>query len=146
MLENIYSSSFNLKDIDKVAIELMAYSQQMQLWLFYGDLGSGKTTLIKALCKCLGVKNNVSSATYPIINEYLDRSNALIYHCDFYRIKNYREAIDLGTEEILHGDNFCFVEWPSRIENLLPQNNISIHLSYGSENIRKIRALLHLHE
>jgi tRNA threonylcarbamoyladenosine biosynthesis protein TsaE len=141
VLKNIYSSSFNLKDIDKIANQLILGSQQMRLWLFYGDLGSGKTTLIKALCKSLKVKSNIASATYSIINEYIDKDANTIYHCDFYRINDYKEAIELGAEDIFYGNAYCFVEWPSKIQEILPQNNFSIYMSYESEYSRGINVI-----
>lgn len=101
----------------------------------------GKTTLIKELCKQLGVVENVSSPTFSIVNEY-EAKEEKIYHFDFYRLKDEQEAFDLGYEEYFYSGNYCFVEWPEKIENLLPENAVSISITGNSEGERTIE--LHL--
>lgn len=139
-MKNIFSCTYSLDKLDKLAQELLKFAGDCKFWLLDGDLGAGKTTLIKVICSNLDVTSNVSSATYSIINEYVDINNKSIYHCDFYRISHLREAIDIGFEEILYGDNYCFIEWPSKIEDLLFGRYLVIKISYVSDNIRSITA------
>ncbi len=94
---------------------LLKSAQNLRIWLFYGDLGAGKTTLIKAICKQLGVSETVlSSPTFSIINEYRGK-DSLVYHFDFYRMRNETEILDLGLEEYFESNAYCFVEWPERL-------------------------------
>ena len=88
--------------------------------LFYGQMGVGKTTLIKELCKSLGVLDNISSPTFSLVNEYQTAKNDKVYHFDFYRIEDEEEAYDIGIEDYFDSKNWCFVEWPENIVNLLP--------------------------
>lgn len=101
----------------------------------------GKTTLIKELCRQLGVKENVSSPTFSIVNEYAAKEGN-IYHFDFYRLKDEQEAFDFGYEEYFYSGEYCFVEWPEKIENLLPEDAVSISITANSEGERTIE--LHL--
>ena len=95
----------------------------------YGELGSGKTTLIKAICEELGVKQAISSPTFSIVNEYLSSSGKKIYHFDFYRINNISEAYDMGYEEYFYSDAYCFIEWPEKIAELLPDDVLKVNIS-----------------
>ena len=96
---------------------------------FYGDMSVGKTTFIKYLCKQLGVDPSlVNSPTYAIVNEYEARGNQLIFHFDFYRIKDEYEAFDMGYENYFYSNHYCFIEWPEKIANLLPENRLRIHI------------------
>src|SRR5690606_32906579 len=101
-------------------------------------MGAGKTTIIKALCEELGVKEHVTSPTFSIVNEYTGNSG-LIYHFDFYRLKNEQEAYDLGYEEYFYSGNYCFVEWPQKIESLLPQNAFSIYIDINADQSRRVQ-------
>jgi tRNA threonylcarbamoyladenosine biosynthesis protein TsaE len=98
---------------------------------FDGEMGSGKTTLIKAVCECMGCVDGVNSPTFSIINEYFTNNGVTVYHFDFYRLKSLREALDLGVEEYFYSGNFCFIEWPQLVESLLPENHIHIHIEKG---------------
>ena len=100
-------------------------------------MGAGKTTFIKAICTELGVKGRMSSPTFSLINEYLTSSGQKIYHFDFYRIKSEKEAFDLGYEEYFYSGNYCFIEWPDKIENLLPENCAKVKIEVVG-NERKI--------
>ncbi|MCL4171464.1 UNVERIFIED_CONTAM: hypothetical protein GTU68_064222, partial [Idotea baltica] len=99
-------------------------------------MGVGKTTLIKEIIRLLGVNENVSSPTYSLINEYQSKSNERIYHCDFYRLKSEEEAFDIGIEDYFDAENWCFIEWPERIKNLLPLNSLSVYLSVKEDGLR----------
>ena len=111
-----------LKDASE---QLIAFGQSEKIYLFYGDMGAGKTTLIKSLCDSLGVHEPVTSPTFSIVNEY-EGEGKKIYHFDFYRLKNQAEALDLGYEEYFYSGNFCFIEWPEKIPDLLPEHYIRV--------------------
>jgi len=100
-------------------------------------MGSGKTTLIKSLCEVLGVKESVTSPTFAIVNEY-EGSSAKIFHFDFYRLKNQTEALDMGAEEYFYSGNYCFIEWPEKIPDMLPAHYISISLKVLNDDSREI--------
>ena len=101
-------------------------------------MGSGKTTLIKEICKQLGSKDNFSSPTYSIVNEYsVADSSSKIFHIDCYRLKNFEEALAIGMEEYLNGDDYCFVEWPELIESLFPDDVVKISIR-TDENVRNV--------
>jgi tRNA threonylcarbamoyladenosine biosynthesis protein TsaE len=96
---------------------------------FYGDMSAGKTTFIKYLCQELGVDpSSVNSPTYAIVNEYETRDDQLVFHFDFYRIKDENEAYDMGYENYFYSNHYCFIEWPEKITNLLPENLLRIHI------------------
>ncbi|PIR14716.1 MAG: tRNA (adenosine(37)-N6)-threonylcarbamoyltransferase complex ATPase subunit type 1 TsaE [Flavobacteriales bacterium CG_4_9_14_0_2_um_filter_35_242] len=109
-----------------------------KIWLFYGTMGSGKTTLIKALVKLLSLADVANSPTFSIVNEYQSRKGTPIYHFDFYRIKKEEEALDLGIDDYFYSDNYCFVEWPEKIENLLPLNAVSIYIVENADGSRTL--------
>ncbi|MEX0316180.1 MAG: tRNA (adenosine(37)-N6)-threonylcarbamoyltransferase complex ATPase subunit type 1 TsaE [Allomuricauda sp.] len=106
---------------------------------FYGDMGAGKTTLIKSMVKELGGIDEANSPTFGLANEYHDQTgNLLAYHFDFYRIENEMEALDLGLEDYLASEAWIFIEWPEKIKSLLPQDSVSIFLHFIDENTRSI--------
>ena len=127
------SLHYSLGDIAQVATELLSQAAQ-RVWLFYGDLGAGKTTLIKEICKHLGVEDrNSGSPTFSIINEY-PVADGKIFHFDFYRMKNEMEILDLGIEEYFDSGNYCFVEWPERLGYLLPREHFEVRIFHrGSD-------------
>lgn len=131
----------NLSELPKAANQILEMAQGHRIFLFFAEMAMGKTTLIKELCKQLGVEDNVSSPTFSIVNEYAAKQEK-IYHFDFYRIKDEQEAFDLGFEEYLYSGNYCFVEWPEKIENLLPESAVSISITGNGEGERMIE--LHL--
>jgi len=96
---------------------------------FYGEMGAGKTTLIKEICKLLGVRDITSSPSFSLINEYLTNESESIFHFDFYRINNVEEAYDIGYEDYFYSNSLCLIEWPEKIETLLPENHTSIKIS-----------------
>jgi len=123
----------NLSDLTGAAKELLNIDSDSKIFAFFGEMGAGKTTFIKAICKELDVKDEVSSPTFAIINEYLANNSEPVYHFDFYRIKDEREALDIGLEEYLYSENYCFIEWPEKILNLLPENFIKVNVTVEGE-------------
>tara|TARA_B100001564_G_scaffold130828_1_gene109536 strand:- start:105033 stop:105440 length:408 start_codon:yes stop_codon:yes gene_type:complete len=125
---------FSLEKIDEIAKKVLQNSST-KIIIFSGQMGSGKTTLISSISKILGSNSTVSSPTFSIINEY-ELPNDKIYHFDFYRIKNYTEALDIGFEEYLKSDSWNFIEWPEKIYPLLPKGIIHLKLIFVSSEIR----------
>ncbi|MGI4806328.1 MAG: tRNA (adenosine(37)-N6)-threonylcarbamoyltransferase complex ATPase subunit type 1 TsaE [Janthinobacterium lividum] len=133
-------------EIDAVSIEQLPNAAKQlteflgekdKILLFYGEMGAGKTTFIKAFCEILGVEDTVSSPTFSIVNEYA-YPKGVIYHFDCYRLKNQTEALDLGMEEYLYSDNYCLIEWPEKIPDLLPKNYLSISIEVQPDQQRKL--------
>lgn len=131
----------SLSELLPAARDLIQHAGHQPVWLFYGEMGAGKTTLIKALCTCLGVEDSTSSPTFSIVNEYQGREGS-IYHFDFYRIQSEQEALDLGYEEYFYSGQYCFVEWPERIPSLLPPDAVSVHIEVISPHERQIKLVL----
>jgi len=119
----------DLADLDAVSMELLKIGKSSPVWLFHGQMGVGKTTLVKSLCKQLGVKALVQSPTFALVNEYLSETKQTIFHFDFYRINYETEALDMGIEEYFYSGNYCFVEWPEKISSLWPAKYMCINLS-----------------
>lgn len=128
-----------LSQLDRVAEELLQLGGSVSVWLFYGEMGAGKTTLIKRVCEQLGVRNTVQSPTFSIVNEYDAGAKGLIYHFDFYRIKTETEAYDLGADEYLDSGAYCFIEWPEKIESLWPETYFSVAIQQEADGSRSIR-------
>jgi len=116
-----------LQDLPFVAQKVIDFAQNEKIWLFEGTMGAGKTTLIKAICKLLGVKENVSSPTFSIINEY-ESEKGKIYHFDFYRLQDYKEALAIGTDDYLESGNWCFIEWAGMVAPILPPHYLLIEI------------------
>ena len=128
--------SYTIDEINSIAKEILSLENCSKIYVFIGEMGSGKTTLIKSLVKELGYKGNVNSPTFSIINEYSNGNK--IFHFDFYRINDKNELLDLGIEEYINSDHWCFIEWPDLIIDLLPEGFIKLNLETISENERKI--------
>lgn len=128
---------FNISELESVAMELVQ-THTGKIFLFYGKMGVGKTTLIKALAKVMGVSDTVSSPTFSLVNEYKTSEGKTLYHFDFYRINEETEALDMGVEEYFDSGNYCFIEWPEKIKNLLPLDAVSIYLSETEDGNRKL--------
>lgn len=128
----------HVDDLPRVAEQIITTAGDTKVWLFEGDMGAGKTTLIKALCKAFEVTDNVTSPTFSLVNEYEDRDGSTFYHFDFYRIKDETEAMDIGAEEYFYSGNLCFVEWPSKIPNLIPDTHLSIYIEVNPDHSRSI--------
>ncbi len=124
-----------------VAIELLQEFPDERIFLFFGNLGAGKTTFIKEFCKALGVKDAVRSPSFSIINEYLSQIYGPVYHMDFYRIEKTEEAYDMGIEEYLDSGNYCFIEWPERITDLLPGDIVHITMTVQPDRSRTVEVI-----
>jgi len=120
--------NYTLNEITEVAKEVISNAKRKVL-LFNGEMGVGKTTLIKEIVKQLGVLDNVSSPTFSLVNEYHSTTGEKIYHFDFYRINSEEEAMDMGVEEYFYSKSWCLVEWPNKVENLVPLESVSITIS-----------------
>ena len=116
-----------LDDLNSTASQLLEFSEGCNILLFEGDLGTGKTTLIKEICSQLSVIDNVASPTFSIINEYLS-TDGPIYHFDFYRVKDIEEALAVGVEDYFYSNYYCFIEWPEIIMPILPSEYIKIEI------------------
>jgi len=127
--------------LETAADELLKFAGDKKVFLFEGEMGAGKTTFIKSICKVLGVEQLVSSPTFSIVNEY-PSPNGPVYHFDFYRLKHESEAFDLGYEDYFYSGNYCFVEWPSRVQNLWPDNSIMVDIHFLNGENREIQARL----
>ena len=121
-----------------VAKSLLNDFSDKKIILFYGEMGVGKTTLIKVLCKQLGVEEATNSPTFSIVNEYLTTSQKSIYHFDFYRIEKEEEVFDMGYEDYFYSGNFCFIEWPEKIPNLLPEEVVKVSIELDDDHNRLI--------
>lgn len=129
----------NLEELKDAATQILKTFTDSRVFLFYGQMGAGKTTFINALCEELNVIDHTSSPTFSIVNEY-DSNNGTIYHFDFYRLKNEYEALDMGYEEYFYSNNYCFVEWPEKINSLLPPDAVTINIEVVENHTRKIKA------
>lgn len=119
---------FDLENINAAAAEFLRELGDKRIVAFYGSMGAGKTTFIKAICDVLGVKDTVNSPTFAIVNEYLAASGDSVYHFDFYRIKKIEEAYDFGYEDYFYSGNLCLIEWPELIEELLPEDTVRVKI------------------
>ena len=126
-----------LDQIENAAREFVEQMGDNTVFAFYGKMGAGKTTFIKAVCTLLGVTDNITSPTFAIVNEYRsDIAGELIYHFDFYRIKKLEEVYDLGYEDYFYSGAVCFIEWPELIEELLPGNTIKVTIEEEADGAR----------
>jgi tRNA threonylcarbamoyladenosine biosynthesis protein TsaE len=127
----------SISDLPSVASAILNCSDNQKIFLFYGDMGAGKTTLIKFLCEHLGTTGPVTSPTFSIVNEYVGEKHK-IYHFDFFRLKNQTEALDMGYEEYFYSNAFCFIEWPEKINGLLPDHYVKIQMQVTGNGTREI--------
>ena len=126
-----------LEALPRAAEELLTAVGNRRVLLFYGDMGAGKTTFISTICRQLGVTDVASSPTFAIVNEY-GSADGPVYHFDFYRIRSEQEAYDLGYEDYFYSGAYCFVEWPEKIPNLLPEDAVSVHITATADGHRRI--------
>ena len=135
----------DLAHLPAVARQIIDFAQATPVWLFYGDMGAGKTTLIKALCQVWEIQDTVSSPTFALVNEYRRPDGQIVYHFDFYRIEDEEEAVDIGVDEYFYSQHYCFVEWPAKIRNLLPETYIRIRIQVNEDQSRTLYLSYHEH-
>lgn len=123
------------RELPGAAVELLDAYPDARVFALYGQMGAGKTTFIKTLCRTLGVPDIVQSPTFAIINEYKTGSGDSVYHFDFYRIKKVEEAFDIGYEDYVYSGNYCFIEWPDLIEGLLPGDAVKVTITGTDERV-----------
>lgn len=128
----------SIDEIDNAAKKFIDEMENNRVFAFYGKMGAGKTTFIKAVCENLGVEDVINSPTFAIVNEYVDGNGEPIYHFDFYRIKKEQEVLDIGYEDYVYSGNVCFMEWPELIENLLPEEIVKVTIQEEEDGGRTI--------
>ncbi|MBV1888487.1 MAG: tRNA (adenosine(37)-N6)-threonylcarbamoyltransferase complex ATPase subunit type 1 TsaE [Urechidicola sp.] len=129
--------NYSLKNLPDIAKEILT-TVKSKILLFNGEMGVGKTTLIKELVKQLGIEDVASSPTFSLVNEYQTNNGEIIYHFDFYRINSDEEAYDIGIEDYLYNNNWCFIEWGEKVKNLLPLDIVNINIVATTNNQRTI--------
>ncbi|WP_417857779.1 tRNA (adenosine(37)-N6)-threonylcarbamoyltransferase complex ATPase subunit type 1 TsaE [Xanthomarina gelatinilytica] len=132
------NKTYSISELNSIVKEIIATSKS-KILLFYGEMGVGKTTLIKEICKELRIEDVANSPTFSLVNEYHTVNSEIVYHFDFYRIEDENEAYDIGIEDYFYSDAWCFIEWPQNIENLLPLESTEIHISVlenGNRNMQ----------
>lgn len=128
----------SLDDLQKVSEQFIQLIGPHTIFAFQGEMGAGKTTFIKAICQSLGVTENITSPTFAIVNEYIAENDTPIYHFDCYRLKNIEEAFNIGAEDYFFSDRLCFIEWPERIEEILPETTIPVQIKVLADQRREI--------
>jgi tRNA threonylcarbamoyladenosine biosynthesis protein TsaE len=129
---------YHLDEIDTAAKEFLKSLKEFTIVALHGNLGAGKTTFVKAVCKELGVLENISSPTFSIINQYKTENGKTIFHIDLYRLKDLEEAISAGVEESIYNADLCFIEWPEKISSILPADTVNVFIETISEDTRKM--------
>ncbi|PWD99180.1 tRNA (adenosine(37)-N6)-threonylcarbamoyltransferase complex ATPase subunit type 1 TsaE [Marinilabilia rubra] len=127
------------KDVERVASEAVPFLKEHKVVAFYGDMGVGKTTFIKGVCKVLGVEDPVTSPSFAIVNEYEGNDNQVIFHFDFYRLKDVSEVFDMGYEDYFFSDHICLIEWPEKIASVLPDDRLDAYLSENEDGSRNLK-------
>lgn len=143
-METLKIERVRLEELNEVADQIISFAEDIDVWVFEGNMGAGKTTLIKEICKNFDILDNVSSPTFSIVNEYIDNREEYYYHFDFYRLEEEKEALDIGCDEYFYSGNKCFIEWPTKILNLLPDNRLEINISTVDEFTRSINITKHV--
>ena len=127
-----------IEDIDRAAKEFLQMRPPLPVIALYGEMGAGKTTFTKALCRALNVIEGVNSPTFTLINEYKTEEGELIFHFDFYRINKLEEAFDIGFEEFVDSGHLCIIEWPEKIEQILPPDTLRVKISVLEDGTREV--------
>lgn len=135
-MENIYS--YSLEEIQDIAKKIVGFCQEEKIWVFKGDLGAGKTTLIKSIAKEVGIEDRVSSPTFSLVNEYWNDNEEVFYHFDFYRVEDPSEVLEIGVEEYFYSSNYCWIEWAEKIPGFLPLDFMLIEIEILENGNRKI--------
>jgi tRNA threonylcarbamoyladenosine biosynthesis protein TsaE len=125
--------------LHECAKKFLKHTSGKKIFAFSGAMGAGKTTIIKAICEILGTKDNVTSPTFTIVNEYSTSSGEFIYHIDFYRIKKIEEVFDFGIEEYLDSGSYCFMEWPELVEEILPSETVKVRIGVDEKEQRILK-------
>ena len=128
----------NLAHINEAAKQFVAAMGDNTIFAFYGHMGAGKTTFIKAICEELGVKDVITSPTFAIVNEYTDGQGEPVYHFDFYRIKKQEEVYDIGFEDYVESGSVCLMEWPELIEDILPADTVKVSITEQPDGTRLV--------
>ncbi|MBQ2459709.1 MAG: tRNA (adenosine(37)-N6)-threonylcarbamoyltransferase complex ATPase subunit type 1 TsaE [Bacteroidaceae bacterium] len=129
---------FGLDEIDQAATRFLEALGERRIVAFYGSMGAGKTTFIRALCRQLGVEDTVTSPTFALVNEYRNRQGDSIFHFDFYRIRRLAEAIDMGCDEYFQSGHLCLIEWPELVEELLPAETLRVAIQETPDGLRHL--------
>jgi tRNA threonylcarbamoyladenosine biosynthesis protein TsaE len=138
-------NTFELNSLDKLSLAaqwVLDNIKGKKVVAFYGEMGAGKTTLIKEICNILGCKANITSPTFAIVNEYPLSEIESVFHFDFYRIQKFQELLDIGFEEYLFSGNLCFIEWPEISESILPENTLKISIKALNESNRILTVIV----
>ena len=130
---------FNQAQIEQAAQQFCQAIGQRRVFAFYGSMGAGKTTFIRALCRELGVQDTVTSPTFALVNEYQTAQGEPVYHFDFYRIRRLSEALDMGCDEYFQSGHLCLIEWPELVEPLLPEDAVPVHIEEQPDGSRLLR-------
>jgi len=128
----------HLKDLPVAARKFLELAGNNRIFAFYGGMGAGKTTIIKAICEEIGATDLVSSPSFTLVNEYKTKEGSSLYHIDFFRIRKLSEVFDFGIEEYLSSGSYCFMEWPELVEEILPENTFKVMIKVGEEDERII--------
>lgn len=131
--------NFGLENLGEAAEFFLRNMGESRIFLFEGEMGSGKTTFISELCRQLGAQDDFGSPTFSIVNEYLDREGNPIYHFDLYRLESPQEALDMGAEEYFNSGELCFVEWPDRLGPLSPEEAVTVEITVNPDNSRSLK-------
>lgn len=129
------------EELNLAAKEIIKFAGEQKIWLLDGDMGSGKTTLIRAIAEEFEIVDNVQSPTFSIVNEYRNDFDDIFYHFDFYRIEKETEAMDIGVNEYFDSEEYCFIEWPQKISGLVPESYLNISISIISDQAREINLI-----
>lgn len=131
----------SIDELNTIVEEIVKYAGDLKVWLFEGEMGAGKTTMIAEIGQHFKVMDNVNSPTFSIVNEYRNPLDEIFYHFDFYRIEDVNEALNIGVEEYFYSGHHCFIEWPSKIESLLPDTVLTIRITVDEQEKRWIELI-----
>ena len=140
---NLILDSQSLEDLPDVARQLKLFAGDIKVWLLSGDLGAGKTTLLKEIASLFDIQDTVSSPTFGLVNEYWNSNEEVFYHFDFYRIETLEEVVDIGFDEYIDSGAYCFIEWPEKIEALLPEQFVLIRIKEQTPELRRFEIYIY---